>query len=349
MPALELGQHPHRRLNALTGEWVLVSPHRMARPWHGQLEARPVDAVPAYDPTCYMCPGNTRANGASNPRYEHTYVFDNDFAALVDTTPRVSFDAGGLLCARGESGICRVLCYSPRHDLTLSQMDVSAIRAVVNVWADQRSELAARPDIAYVQVFENRGAMMGASNPHPHGQVWASATIPTEVAKEQEQQLAFYQRRATDLLGDYLRLELDDGHRVVCDNAAFVAVVPFWAVWPFETMIIPRSNVATIDALDDVERDALAQVLKRLLGRYDQLFSTPFPYSMGFHEAPADGIAHPEWRWHVHIYPPLLRSATVRKFMVGYELLAMAQRDTTPEHAAAQLRSLSEPSALSQR
>jgi UDPglucose--hexose-1-phosphate uridylyltransferase len=339
---LDFTQHPHRRLNMLTGEWVLVSPQRMGRPWQGHLEATAQEAVPAYDPTCYMCPGNVRANGVSNPKYEQTFAFTNDFAALVEHAPRAEYDAGGLLRARGESGICRVLCFSPRHDLTLSRMEPTSIRSVVDMWASERAALAARPDIGYVQIFENRGAMMGASNPHPHGQVWASATVPNEVAKEHEQQHVFHKRVGNDLLGAYLAIELDAGQRVVCENATFVAVVPFWAVWPFETMILPRRAVPTVDALNDAERDGLADMLKRLLTRYDNLFSVSFPYSMGCHEAPADRAAHPEWRWHVHIYPPLLRSAAVRKFMVGYEMLAMPQRDTTPETAAERLRALPE-------
>jgi UDPglucose--hexose-1-phosphate uridylyltransferase len=342
MATLDFKQHPHRRLNLLSGEWVLVSPHRTARPWRGQLEATPAPAVPAYDPTCYMCPGNTRANGIDNPQYERTFAFVNDFAALEADTPPASYEAGGLLRAHSEPGICRVLCYSPRHDLTLSRLPIGDVRHVVDVWASQRAELAPRPEIGYVQIFENRGAMMGASNPHPHGQIWANATIPNEVARELAQQRAHHEQAGRDLLGDYLRIELDDGPRIVCDNGAFVALVPFWATWPFETMILPRRRVATVDGLDEAERDGLAELLKRLLTRYDNLFGVPFPYSMGFHEAPADNIAHPEWRWHAHIYPPLLRSATVRKFMVGYELLAMPQRDTTPEDAAERLRVLPE-------
>jgi UDPglucose--hexose-1-phosphate uridylyltransferase len=341
-PLDHFAQHPHRRLNLLSGEWVLVSPHRTSRPWQGQHEPAAAAAVPAYDPACYMCPGNTRASGISNPKYERTFAFANDFAALEAHTPSASYKAGGLLRAHSESGICRVLCFSPRHDLTLSRLPIGDFRHVVDAWASQRAELAARPDIGYVQIFENRGAMMGASNPHPHGQIWANATIPNEVAREQTRQRLHYEQCGRDLLGDYLEIELDDGQRIVCHNDAFVALVPFWAMWPFETLILPRRRVATVDGLDQAERDGLAELLKRLLTRYDNLFDVSFSYSMGFHEAPADDAAHPDWRWHAHIYPPLLRSATVRKFMVGYELLAMPQRDTTPENAAERVRSLPE-------
>jgi UDPglucose--hexose-1-phosphate uridylyltransferase len=341
MSTLDLAQQPHRRLNLLTGEWVLVSPHRVARPWQGQVESTP-PRVPPYDPSCYMCPGNSRASGVDNPRYDGTFAFTNDFAALVPDASPGDFHDGGLLHARGESGVCRVLCFSPRHDLTLARLGVEAIRQVVDLWTSERAALAARPEIGYVQIFENRGAIMGASNPHPHGQIWASATLPNEVAKEHDRQRLHYQTSSHDLLGDYLQAELGHQQRIVCDNTTFVALVPFWAAWPFETLIIPRRAVPTLDALNDAERDGLADILKRLLTRCDNLFGVPFPYSMGFHEAPADALAHPEWRWHAHIYPPLLRSATVRKFMVGYELLAMPQRDTTPELAAERLRALPE-------
>jgi UDPglucose--hexose-1-phosphate uridylyltransferase len=342
MSPLDFAQHPHHRWNALTGEWVLVSPHRTARPWQGQVEPPAAESVPAYDPKCYMCPGNTRANGMVNPPYDRTFAFTNDFAALHPDTPPASFDRDGLLRARGEPGVCRVLCFSPRHDLTLARMDVSDIRAVVDLWADERRALAAHPEVGYVQIFENRGAMMGASNPHPHGQVWASATVPNEVAKEDARQRAHHAGTGADLLGAYLELELREATRTVCENDTFVALVPFWAVWPFETIIIPRRRIPTIDAFDDDMRNGLADILKRLLTRYDNLFAVSFPYSMGFHEAPADDRPHPEWRWHAHVYPPLLRSATVRKFMVGYELLGMPQRDIPPEAAAERLRALPE-------
>jgi UDPglucose--hexose-1-phosphate uridylyltransferase len=338
---LDLSNHPHRRLNALTGDWVLVSPHRNERPWRGQIEAAPVSLIPTYDATCYMCPRNERANGVRNPAYTSTFVFTNDFAALLPDTPhdRVGRE---LVTAEGESGICRVVCFSPRHDLTLAQMTRADIHLVVDLWAVERLALARRDDIQYVQIFENRGAMMGASNPHPHGQIWASRSVPSEVVREHTRQRDHLARRGRDLLGEYLDLEIDVKVRLVCENDSFVALVPFWAVWPFETLILPRRLVATIDGLRPDERDDLADILKRVLTRCDGLFETPFPYSLGFHECPADGQAHPEWRWHAHIYPPLLRSATVRKFMVGYELLASAQRDVPAEAAAERLRSMRE-------
>jgi UDPglucose--hexose-1-phosphate uridylyltransferase len=342
MRTLDFDRHPHRRLNLLTGEWVLVSPHRTARPWQGQIEKPVATATPAYDPSCYMCPGNTRANGIRNPGYTTTFAFTNDFAALVPDTPADIEHVAGLLQAQGERGVCRVLCFSPRHDLTIARMSLAEIRHVVDLWIAERARLAARDDITYVQIFENRGQMMGASNPHPHGQIWASASLPNEIQKEQRCQQTHYERDGEDLLARYLRAELHDGTRVVCENGTFVAIVPFWGVWPFETMIIPRRRFASIDEMNEVEREGLADLLKRLLTRYDNLFAISFPYSMGFHEAPADDRPHPEWRWHGHVYPPLLRSATVRKFMVGYELLAMPQRDIPPEQAAERLRELSE-------
>jgi UDPglucose--hexose-1-phosphate uridylyltransferase len=342
MSPLDFAQHPHRRLNVLTGEWVLVSPHRTARPWQGQVESVPAEQVPEYDRSCYMCPGNTRANGVTNPHYTSTFAFTNDFSALVEHTPDDRHDVDGLLRAHGERGLCRVLCFSPRHDLTIARMAVEDIRKVVELWAVERAELARRPDISYIQIFENRGAMMGASNPHPHGQVWASASLPNEVEKEHRCQQAHHDHFGRDLIGDYLEVELRERTRLVCENDTFVALVPFWAVWPFETMIIPKRVVPTIDALDDAQRAGLADLLKRLLTRYDNLFAVSFPYSMGFHEAPADSHEHRYWRWHGHVYPPLLRSATVRKFMVGYELLAMPQRDIPPEQAAERLRALPE-------
>ncbi|MCU0495577.1 MAG: UDP-glucose--hexose-1-phosphate uridylyltransferase [Chloroflexaceae bacterium] len=339
----DLREQPHRRYNPLSGEWVLVSPHRTKRPWQGQVETPTPEQRPVYDPTCYLCPGNTRAGGVQNPNYSTTFVFENDFAALLPDGPPGEMKAGGnaespLFWAKSERGICRVVCFSPRHDLSLGRLEVPAIRAVVDEWANQVTELGALPFVNYVQVFENRGAMMGASNPHPHGQIWATETVPLHVVRESEHQAAYFQRHGRTLLADYLEQELAMNERLVCTNEHFVALVPFWAVWPFETMVLSRRPTPSLTRLTGDERDGLADILKQLVTRYDALFQVTFPYSMGFHQQPTDGAEHPEWHLHAHFYPPLLRSATVRKFMVGYELLAEAQRDLTPEQAAARLR-----------
>ncbi len=333
---------PHRRLNALTGDWVLNSPHRTQRPWQGQVEKTPPDQRPAYDPACYLCPGNTRAGGVHNPGYTSTFVFDNDYAALLATTAPEKWEAADLLVAQAERGICRVVCFSPRHDLTLAQMDRPDIRRVVDVWSDQYEELGAVPWVKHVQVFENRGAMMGASNPHPHGQIWADETIPLEPSKEMRQCSAYTAKAGYCLLCDYLTFELKMQTRVVCANDHFVVIVPFWAVWPFETLLLSRRHVNTITDLNSDERDGLADIMKRLLIRYDNVFEISFPYSMGFHQRPTDQLPHAELHLHAHYYPPLLRSATVRKFMVGYEMLSQPQRDITPEQAADRLRAMSE-------
>lgn len=370
-----LSDHPHRRYNPLTREWVLVSPHRTKRPWQGQVEQLAPEQRPTYDPQCYLCPGNTRADGSVNPPYERTFVFTNDFAALLSDTPEGTYEIGApgtpaapgayagtdagtptgtdagayagthtgvpLLLARGERGTCRVVCFSPRHDLTLAEMGLADLRAVVDVWVEQYADLGAQPWVNYVQIFENRGAMMGASNPHPHGQIWATESLPLHVAREQETQQEYLAAHGRSLLADYLALELEDGARLVCSNDQFVALVPFWAVWPFETMVISRRHTGALTDLDDEERTGLADILKQLTTRYDNLFQTSFPYSMGFHQHPTDGAEHPEWHLHAHFYPPLLRSATVRKFMVGFELLGEPQRDITAEQAAERLRGLS--------
>jgi UDPglucose--hexose-1-phosphate uridylyltransferase len=335
----ELARHPHRRFNPLRREWVLVSPHRTARPWQGQVEARTPDATVAYDPGCYLCPGNVRANGERNPAYTSTFAFDNDFAALLPTTPPASFAEQDLLLAQSERGVCRVLCFSPRHDLTLANMDTAAIRAVVDAWIGEHAALAAVPWVSYAQIFENRGAAMGASNPHPHCQIWATERVPDEPAREQTALAGYRAAHGSCLLCDYVALELRDAVRVVGTNEDFVAVVPFWAVWPFETLIVSRRHVTSLPDLGERERTSLADILGRLTARYDKLFDAPFPYSMGFHQRPfrGDGEAI---HLHVHVYPPLLRSATVRKFIVGFELLGAPQRDLTPEDAAARLQAL---------
>jgi UDPglucose--hexose-1-phosphate uridylyltransferase len=333
-------ESPHRRWNALKREWVVVSPHRTQRPWQGQTEETAKPQALAYDPACYLCPGNTRAGGHETPKYEGTYVFVNDYAALKPDVGEANLDVGeaGLLRAETERGECRVLCFDPRHDLTLATMEVGAIRRVVEMWAEQAAELGARPEIRYVQIFENRGAMMGASNPHPHGQIWATEHVPNEPAVELAAQKAYLAEHGVTLLAEYLRLELAAKERVVAENEAWVALVPFWAVWPFEVLLLPRQAVARVEEMSAAQRDGLAEMLKAVTSGYNEVFDTPFPYSMGLHAAPCDGEAHEEWTLHVHFYPPLLRSATVRKFMVGFELLGSPQRDITPESAAATLR-----------
>lgn len=335
-----LAEEPHRRLNPLTGEWVLVSPHRGKRPWQGRVEKIPDAARPAHDPSCYLCPGNLRANGEKNPGYTRTFVFDNDFAALVPGGDAGEVRVADLLIAQREPGVCRVLCFSPRHDLTLAEMDTDGIRRVVDLWTEEYERLGSRPDIGHVQIFENKGEIMGCSNPHPHGQIWSQHSIPLLPAREGESQLEYRARTGRTMLEEYLAVELADGERIVFANDAFVAVVPFWAVWPFETLIISRRPVAHLGQLSGAERDGLADIIRQVTVRYDNLFETSFPYSAGIHQAPTDGLPHPEWHLHMHFYPPLLRSATRRKFLVGYEMLGEPQRDVTPEGAAARLREL---------
>ncbi len=339
---MDLFSLPHRRYNPLTDEWILVSPHRTERPWLGQVEKRPTEERPSYDPTCYLCPGNERAGGKRNPNYTSTFVFDNDFAALLPDVPEAELNEKGLLVATSERGICRVICFTPRHDLSIADMSLPDIRRVVDVWAEQTGELGSKDFIHYVQVFENKGAMMGASNPHPHCQVWASEHVPNEPAKELRSLSSYWGEVGSCLLCDYLALELDKKERVVLENDHFVVLVPFWAIWPFEVMLLPRRHIGTLPNLTDGERDSLADAMKRLTSRYDNLFGVSFPYSMGFHQSPTDGDVHPANHLHAHYYPPLLRSATVRKFMVGYEMLATPQRDVTAETAAARLREMSD-------
>jgi UDPglucose--hexose-1-phosphate uridylyltransferase len=341
---------PHRRFNPLTREWILVSPHRAKRPWQGQVEKAAPPYLPDYDPTCYLCPGNERAGGIHNPNYTGTFVFENDFAALLPqvegSTLKVqrepNLQPSTLFQALPESGVCKVICFSPRHDLSIPQLSLDEAEAVINTWSEETAELFKRPEIAHVQVFENKGTVMGCSNPHPHSQIWSQSRIPTEPAKELASQRDYYAENRRPLLLDYLEEEHKRGERILASNEHFTALVPFWAVWPFETLVIAHRQAASLPALSQSERRALADIYQKVTIRYDNLFEISFPYSMGFHQAPNDGADHPEWTLHAHFYPPLLRSATVRKFMVGYEMLGMPQRDITPEAAAKRLRELPE-------
>lgn len=335
-------EHPHRRFNALTGEWVLVSPHRAKRPWQGQVEKSHQPQLPQYDPGCYLCPGNERVGGEHNPDYLGTYVFTNDFSALLKDTPEGKDGNDELFQAESEQGICKVICFSPRHDLTVPEMSQEAVCGVVDVWEKEFSQIGSHDLINYVQIFENKGAIMGCSNPHPHGQIWASSSIPVEPMKEQIRQQAYYEKHGRTLLGDYLTRELEKKERLIYENDHFVVLAPYWAIWPFEAMIVSRRAVPDLTCLTAEERSALADAYRQLTIRYDNLFEVSFPYSAGLHQAPTDGREHPEWHLHMHFYPPLLRSAAVKKFMVGYEMLATPQRDITPETSARRLRETSD-------
>ncbi|MCC8358848.1 UDP-glucose--hexose-1-phosphate uridylyltransferase [Salinimicrobium sediminilitoris] len=333
--------HPHRRYNILTGEWILVSPHRTKRPWQGKLEKVVGEERPTYDPDCFLCPGNTRASGDKNPDYKDPFTFQNDFSALLPNGPQEEVEEG-LLKASSETGICRVVCFSPDHSLTLPVMETSDIVKVIQKWKEEYTDLGSRKDINYVMIFENKGDMMGCSNPHPHGQIWSQLSIPVEVQKKTEHQKTYWNRNKKSLLGDYLEQELQLKERIVLQNEHFVALVPYWAIWPYETMIIPRRQMQHIGQLTSEEEKAYAGILKQLTIRYDNLFQTSFPYSSGIHQQPTNGKEYPEWHFHMSFYPPLLRSKTVKKFMVGYELFAGPQRDITAEQAAETLRNLPE-------
>lgn len=332
--------HPHRRRNPLTGEWVLVSPHRAKRPWQGQVEKTEQQQLPAHDPTCYLCAGNTRINGEVNPDYEGTFVFTNDFAALMSDTPASAQSNDDLFCLEAARGTSRVICFSPDHSKTLPELSLTAIEGVVKTWQEQVAELSR--EYKWVQVFENKGAAMGCSNPHPHGQIWANDFIPVEVEKADRQQKAYFDKHQRPLLLDYAEREMQDGSRTVVETEHWLAVVPYWAAWPFETLLMPKFNCARMTQLNAQQRADLALALKRLTSRYDNLFQCSFPYSMGWHGAPFDNEETAHWQLHAHFYPPLLRSATVRKFMVGYEMMAEPQRDLTPEQAAEKLQALSD-------
>lgn len=344
---------PHRRFNPLTRDWVLVSPHRARRPWLGQVEKTPAEKLPTHDPSCYLCPGNHRVGGQMNPAYTSTYVFDNDFQALLTpqasqeessltpNTPMPQDSSRDLFLAEAEFGLSRVVCFSPRHDLSLPELGLAEIEKVIRTWTDQYQELGSLDYVSYVQVFENKGAMMGASNPHPHSQIWSSSSIPNEPARELDAQVAYVEQHNKCLICDVIEVERALGERIVVQNEDFSALVPFWATWPFEILLVSHRHFASLTDLTPEEVTNLADILRRLAIRYDNLFDISFPYSMGFHQAPTDGESHPECHFHAHYYPPLLRSATVRKFMVGFEMLAMPQRDLTPESAAQRLRELS--------
>lgn len=335
----ELQDYSHKRYNILTGEWVLVSPHRAKRPWQGQNETISNEVRPSHDPNCYLCAGNTRINGEVNPKYTETFVFTNDYAALQNDSP--SFQKNdGLLIAKSETGICKVICFSPDHSKTLADMDVNAIDKVVKTWQKEYELLGSEPAINYVQIFENKGAVMGCSNPHPHGQIWSQSTLPNEVSKKDQQQRAYFLKNNSSLLGDYLKQEIEAKERIIFENNSFVVLTPFWAVWPFEVMIAPKKHLKNIAELSETESKEFAESISVITKAYDKLFNTSFPYSSGIHQAPTNEEDNSHWHWHMSFYPPLLRSATVKKFMVGYEMFGSPQRDITAEQAATRLKDL---------
>ena len=341
MEKFVLTDHPHRRYNPLLDEWILVSPQRAKRPWQGQNEAISDEKKPEYDETCYLCPGNHRITGGTNPNYESCYVFDNDFPALLKDEVSSDVEQEDLFKINPERGINRVICFSPKHNVTLAEMQVPEIENVVRVWKEQYLELGAISYINHVQIFENKGSVMGCSNPHPHGQIWAQSSLPTQVKRTQDNLLKYFQKTEKSLLKDYLESELQKKERIIAENEHFVLLVPFWATWPYETMIISKRHFSSIAEITEEEIKSYAEMIQIITVKYDNLFKTSFPYSAGIHQAPTDGLDHEEWHFHMHFYPPLLRSATVKKFMVGYELLAEAQRDLTAEQSAEILRNLS--------
>jgi UDPglucose--hexose-1-phosphate uridylyltransferase len=323
---------PHKRYNPLTGEWILVSPHRTKRPWQGKEEEMQKEERPAYVDDCYLCPGNQRAGGHKNPEYEQDFLFTNDFASLLPDTDIDEFEADGLFKGKTVQGTCKVICFTPRHDMTLAEMAAREIENVINLWQNQTEELGKK--FQWVQIFENKGSMMGCSNPHPHGQIWAIDDLPVEARKENINQKQYFKQNNSPMLLDYSQKESELKNRTIAENSSWIIVVPYWAFWPFETLVLPKFKVASLPQLDQRQKSDLAAVLKNLLVRYDNLFNTPFPYTMGWHQAPFGKDAIDHWTLHGHFYPPLLRSATVKKFRVGYEMLAESQRDLTAEKAA---------------
>nr|WP_306842462.1 UDP-glucose--hexose-1-phosphate uridylyltransferase [Chryseobacterium lathyri] len=334
-------KHPHRRYNPLLDEWILVSPQRASRPWQGQTEKTAEDQLPAHDPNCYLCSGNIRANGERNPDYQGVYVFDNDFGSLMKEEVTFSNEQPDFFSLKPERGINRVICFSENHSLTLPEMEVEDIKKVVDVWQEQYKELGAEDYINHVQIFENKGSVMGCSNPHPHGQIWAQSSIPSTVLRTQENLKKYFEKTGNSLLEDYIKKELEINERIILQNEDFVVVVPFWAVWPYETMIVSKRKAENLLEFSDSEKLSLALIIKDVTTIYDNLFEISFPYSAGIHQSPTDGKLHAEWHFHMHFYPPLLRNAEVKKFMVGYEMLAEPQRDITPEQSAEILKNIS--------
>ncbi|HKL14506.1 MAG TPA: UDP-glucose--hexose-1-phosphate uridylyltransferase [Balneolaceae bacterium] len=337
---IDFDKHPHRRLNILTGEWVQVSPHRTKRPWQGQEEDAAGEKKPKYDPNCYLCPGNDRVGDASNPEYKSTFSFKNDFSALLPDSYNEEVNDSDLLISKGERGMCKVICFSPRHDLTLPELEQSQVKEVIDLCVNEYRELGNKDFINYVQIFENKGEVMGCSNPHPHGQIWAQETVPDEPAKELLQFKKYYETHGRTLLSDYLKLEFERKERLVVENEHFAVLVPFWAFWPFETLVISKRPFARLTDMTEADKTGLADIIRKITIKYDNVFNVSFPYSAGHHPAPTDGEEHPEWHYHMHFYPPLLRSATIKKFRVGYEMLASPQRDITAEYSATLLREL---------
>ncbi|WP_397447726.1 UDP-glucose--hexose-1-phosphate uridylyltransferase [Polaribacter sp. R77954] len=339
MENTNLQDYSHKRFNILTGEWVLVSPHRAKRPWQGQNEEVSKEKRPSYDQNCYLCATNTRISGDVNPDYKDVFVFTNDFAALQKDSPTFNVN-DGLFKAQSEKGICKVICFSPDHSKSLAEMEVEDIKKVVQAWQKEYTTLGENEMINYVQIFENKGAVMGCSNPHPHGQIWSQSTLPNEVEKKDTQQAQYFAAHNSSLLEDYLTQEIAAKERIIYENDDFVVLTPFWAVWPFEVMIAPKKQQKSILDLSDEGAKNYAEAISVITKAYDKLFNTSFPYSSGIHQAPTNGADNSHWHWHMSFYPPLLRSATVKKFMVGYEMFGTPQRDITAEIAAKRLKDL---------